>query len=827
MITNNMLEKIPIPNTEQETDQEAVKQKIIECLLGKYYYTIEKAIEIKEKFNIPGETINLPEVQNAAKQGMINLLSVDDQYGVDNIDITMKIKEEFNVPEEIVQDVAKQGMISCLFRGREKAIEIKEKFNIPGEIINLSEVQDAAKQGMIEWLSKCYSRIIGEAKKIKEEFNVSEETTQQAAKQGMINLLSMGDRNGVDNIDITMKIKEEFNVPEEIVQQAAKQGMINLLSRGDMNRTIEIKEEFNVPEEIVQQAAKQGMINLLSGGYVNYATEIKEEFNVPEEAFWDAIKQGIIECLLREDIHDAKKIIRAFNVSKEIINSQEVQKVVKREIIEKLSNDNRIVENKEINQEDSAKKENYIDREIIEHNEYPFFKYEKKLQKVPKHRQVEWDKENLVFDEYWSYEIDWESIDWKKNAEIAIEQGDYPFSIKGNKVYEIQLSEQDREKLKESIQGLDFSDIKKLNTTEKDVEGDFTYYQKKYNYKQNSNIEYVKNLIITDIVRVISQNNAPDYTFNHVFNGFSSIYDDSKTYFKKEILSQKLFDIETFLNDREWIRDMGGFINFLECFYNGGNFDAFLLTPDFENKKRDNQDCSYLPHLFFAKLIVYFKKHKELPEINSKEFQDIINSKINPLNSEIFKEPYAKHKETILEIFKQMNQKNYTIFRPFSLMGNDYTTDATKDGFWNHFKHDYKPWGGTFSEDKITFCFGENNKMFSTYLKNINFLYNKHPNHTDPHSHYPIEREPGRNIAMRVKDPFRTDYEEIKKPEVLTSHIGQHIPEVYVEQDAHPYLYWVFNHPDFIDPSWCFAEWAVIPTEKKLRILQPIINEIE
>ena len=169
--------------------------------------------------------------QQAAKEGLIERLSQGD------IDSALKIKDKFNLPEEMVQQAAKERLIEHLSWGYiDSALEIKDKFNLPEEIMKSPRVQQAAKERLI----KC---------------------------------LSHGD------IDSALEIKDKFNLPEEMVQQVAKERLIKCLSHGDIDSALEIKDKFNLPEEMVQQAAKERLIEHLSQGHIDSALKIKDEFS--------------------------------------------------------------------------------------------------------------------------------------------------------------------------------------------------------------------------------------------------------------------------------------------------------------------------------------------------------------------------------------------------------------------------------------------------------------------------------------------------------------------------------------------------------------------
>lgn len=159
-----------------ESDTKNIVKKTIIFILPSG--NIDAVIKTVKEFNIPEEFINSPEVQEAAKQGIIHHLSGGNAILEGSmttydgsINDAIKIKNGLNVSEEIinsseVQKVAKQAIIREL-RGpfKHDAIIIKEEFNVLEETISSPEVQEAAKQGII-------NSDINYATVIKEQFNV-------------------------------------------------------------------------------------------------------------------------------------------------------------------------------------------------------------------------------------------------------------------------------------------------------------------------------------------------------------------------------------------------------------------------------------------------------------------------------------------------------------------------------------------------------------------------------------------------------------------------------------------------------------------------------
>ncbi len=298
-----------------------VQQAAQEGMINRLSYgDIDRVLEIKNKFNLSDEFLNSYKVQQAAQEGMINRLS----YG--DVNKVFKIKNEFNLSEVILPEIAKKSLIIVLSDGDiDKALEIKDEFNLPDEFFNSSEVQQAAQEGMINRLS--YGDI-NKALQIKNNFNLSESLIIQAAQEGMIKMLK------ALNIHKAFKIKYSFNLPDEFlnsleVQKLAQELMIDRLSFGDIYNVFKIKDKFNLPDEFlnsykVQQAAQEGMINRLSYGDIDRVLEIKNKFNLPDE-FLNSYKvqqvaqEGVTNRLSYGDIDKAIIIKEEFNLSEEVL----------------------------------------------------------------------------------------------------------------------------------------------------------------------------------------------------------------------------------------------------------------------------------------------------------------------------------------------------------------------------------------------------------------------------------------------------------------------------------------------------------------------------
>jgi hypothetical protein len=135
---------------------------------------IDRVLEIKEKFDLSEEF-----VQSAAKELIIH------NFTDGGPSQAIIIKEGLNLPEEFlnspeIQSAAKEGVIRCLRNAGdiETVIIIQEKFNLPKEFFNSSEVVSPAKRGMeirLEWGD------ILNAVKINSIFNLGDKTLEQVA----------------------------------------------------------------------------------------------------------------------------------------------------------------------------------------------------------------------------------------------------------------------------------------------------------------------------------------------------------------------------------------------------------------------------------------------------------------------------------------------------------------------------------------------------------------------------------------------------------------------------------------------------------------------
>ncbi len=290
--------------------------------------------------------IELTIEQDKARQEFMFFLSKG------SVDAALKIKDAFNLPEQItyssriIQLKAHQGFIECFQRGRIKdAARIMDMFSLPADAI-----EGLVKQEFEVALRNRYIYTKSPARRIIEEFDLSEEVVQEAAKEEVSRSLSLGD------FDHAVKVIKEFKLSEESlatieVKPDFKNKFTYSLSTGgirqereqdlwdngdiitilDTENLLTLKEKLNLPQEFigspkVQEAAKDGFVRLLSDGYIYYAFEIIDKFNLPEEIInssevKESIGQAFVHRLFNDNVHDALKIKDRFNLSEAVVQA--------------------------------------------------------------------------------------------------------------------------------------------------------------------------------------------------------------------------------------------------------------------------------------------------------------------------------------------------------------------------------------------------------------------------------------------------------------------------------------------------------------------------
>ena len=234
-------------NIPTEILQSAAKEALIYNIKSGFIRTAE---DIIEKFSLSRDVIQSSDVQSAAKEQMIFYLK--DPYNTDSLGLARVIKNAFSLSEKVIQSpevqtAAKELLINFLQKNWfELAILLKEEFILPEEV-----VQSAVKDILVHWLKDR-----GHVKRtviLINNFNLSEKVIQSpevqlAAKKNLIHWL----KDGHGYIDEAVIIKKKFNLPEEVVQSAVKETVMYRLKDGDFDNAVRIKKAFNLPEEILQ-----------------------------------------------------------------------------------------------------------------------------------------------------------------------------------------------------------------------------------------------------------------------------------------------------------------------------------------------------------------------------------------------------------------------------------------------------------------------------------------------------------------------------------------------------------------------------------------------
>lgn len=335
--------------------QEAAKQGIIKHLLdGNFSYVHAIVSKLFDTLSAQTEYLQSEGIQEAAKKGII-LCLLDGRFEGATPGISF-VSTDFLISPEI-QEAAKKGIIRVLSHGFLDVDRVKG-FHVSEENFSSPEVKEAAKKGLLEtmlikrddlglkiikehFLSeediqevkitvKMLNFFEGDTRKYIEEFNVSEEVIQRAAKQAVIGrLLQDGDVFSL-NIEAALRIIKGLNVSEETltspeVQEAAKKGLIGILRYSNYREAHDVIDVFLITEEDVKKVLKQAIINDLSRG--SYTLNLIEEFHVPEETLTspevqETARQRIERDLSSGYVEGARRVLDAFHLPKEILDAR-------------------------------------------------------------------------------------------------------------------------------------------------------------------------------------------------------------------------------------------------------------------------------------------------------------------------------------------------------------------------------------------------------------------------------------------------------------------------------------------------------------------------
>jgi len=334
--------------------QEATKEQVLE--LFKRGMEISSFLEIKEKFNLPDDILQSPEVQDTAKRRISFCLEAR------SIESALEIQEQLNLPDEIIWEAAKERIAAELkfvevANALKKIDLMKEELNLPDDILQSPEVQEAAKEKIVSLLKEEKHDALEAVLRIKNELNLRDDIiqsleVQEAAKETMLNGLRRG------NIDDALKIKEQLNLPDDVLQspkarEAVKSAMIGYFQNRYeryVYRALRIKNGSNLSNDVIQspeiqEAAKTGIVAELNWGEDDTALEnirlIKKEFDLSDDLIQssevqEAAKKRVVDYLKRGLVKDSLEIKKWLSLSDDIIQSPEVQEAVKGQMIDRL-----------------------------------------------------------------------------------------------------------------------------------------------------------------------------------------------------------------------------------------------------------------------------------------------------------------------------------------------------------------------------------------------------------------------------------------------------------------------------------------------------------
>ncbi|MBI2068924.1 MAG: hypothetical protein HYT67_02400 [Candidatus Yanofskybacteria bacterium] len=149
-------------NPDLTPEQEVAKTRMIELLsAGK----TDLALQIKEGAKLSEQVIQSSEVQNVIKDIIRYFLSSGYTW------LATEIIEGFSVSPEAIRDSVKSAVIEAASHGSvEEIMKIKEEFEVPEEVFKSQEAQEAAKKGANKLIERRYG---SDAQKLKEVFGIT------------------------------------------------------------------------------------------------------------------------------------------------------------------------------------------------------------------------------------------------------------------------------------------------------------------------------------------------------------------------------------------------------------------------------------------------------------------------------------------------------------------------------------------------------------------------------------------------------------------------------------------------------------------------------
>lgn len=320
--------------------QQAVKEKLLKILSVDELYNLDvpSIFEFIEKFSLSKDLISSPEIQEKIPR-LIGAIIKQDNRSNHNTDVTIdkieKAKRLFRVRDEIfsdnvIQDEIKESIEEKLFRQYDlkSVLTMKEYFNLSEEDIKI-----VAEKALGVALSIDNIEV---AIKIKNKFHLSGETIEGIIKKEFIRKLGLSSFF----IENPKKIKALFNLSEQFIQEAVRDETIKKLSEGDFEDAVALKNQFNLSQNIidspvVQEQAAELAVHFLSHRNTGVFSYIRKEFCLPNDfIFINNGAKRIFEDFILEKDNSTETI---FNFIKEL-NIPIAHEIVQKLLIKKITN---------------------------------------------------------------------------------------------------------------------------------------------------------------------------------------------------------------------------------------------------------------------------------------------------------------------------------------------------------------------------------------------------------------------------------------------------------------------------------------------------------
>ncbi len=303
------LSQIPSDLKSSPEVQQAAREGMLICLSNG---NIDQAIEIKDTFSLGAETLYSPQSLSAIQEEITRLASYENVDGVNEL-----VDKLFTAgfPQQLILEEQERVfsvlLAHLLERGQvRQAIEVKNKLSIGERIIASAEVQNALKGRFTKHL---LDRDLNGVEWLREQFSltsdfISSPEVQEAAQKLLTRILSR------DNYNITeaaIEIRSKFSLSVDNLHEAAKAGIAVRLSKGNVHNAIEIRDKLEIPTEIIAapevlESAKAGILYCLNDedGYnhVENATLIKNSFAVPAVFFSSPDMQQAVQKILTKSL---------------------------------------------------------------------------------------------------------------------------------------------------------------------------------------------------------------------------------------------------------------------------------------------------------------------------------------------------------------------------------------------------------------------------------------------------------------------------------------------------------------------------------------------